>query len=158
MFDGRSSQSHELRGGALVHTIQSTIVHVAAQDALGGGGAARLERAAAAVGGLGLVVDAALLAMKLLAIERLACRALEAVALRLVYEAAAVEEVSITLIVDGAVGRHMRNQPGGLAAPCLFAVRVARVGHDVDQRRRANPPRVLPRPSAPVAGCRLRPA
>src|SRR5208283_5495372 len=128
MFDGRPSEPHQLRSGALVHAGERVVVQVAAEDALGGGGAARLERAVAAVEGRGLVVDAALLAVKLLALQLLSRRAEEAVALQLVGEAAAVEEVSIALIVDGAVGGHMRHQPGGLAAAGLLAVGVARVG------------------------------
>ena len=98
MFDGRSSEPHQGRSRALVHAVERVLVQMAAQDALGGGGAAGLQRTVSAVGGLGLVVDAALLAMKLLAVERLACRALEAVALRLVEEEAAVEQGSVALV------------------------------------------------------------
>jgi hypothetical protein len=69
--------------------------------------------------------------MKLFAIHRFAGRTLEAVALRLIEEETAVEQGAVALVVDGAVGGHMGNQPGGLAAACLLAVGVARVGDDV---------------------------
>src|ERR1700679_139669 len=125
MLDGRWSESHPRRCRALVHAVERVLVDVAAQHAPRRWSAARLQRTGTAVGGRGLIEHGAVLAMKLFAVERLACRALEAVALRPVYEEATVEQSAVALVVDAAVGGHMRNQPGGLATPCLFAVGVA---------------------------------
>src|SRR6202030_144980 len=114
MFDRRSSQSHQLWGGALMHAVQGVVVHVAAQHPLRGFGAARLHRAGAAVGGVGLVVDGAVLAVKLLALYRFARRTQEGVALGLVSELAAVEQRTVALAIDRAIGRDVRDEPSGL--------------------------------------------
>lgn len=79
MFDGRSSEPHQLRSGAPVHAVQSILIHVAAQHAPRRCGAAWLQRTGAAVGGRGLTEHGAICAMKLFSMHRLACRALEAV-------------------------------------------------------------------------------
>src|SRR5260370_10116990 len=100
MFDGRSSEPHQGRSGALVHAVERVLVHVAAQHAPRKCGAARLQRTGAAVGGRGLIEHGAVCAMNLFAAQRLACRALEALALRMVEEDTAVEQGAVALVVD----------------------------------------------------------
>ena len=131
MFDRRSSEPHQLWRRALVHTVQSIIVHVAAQHPLRGSGAARLHRAGSAVGGPGLIEDGTVFAMQLFALHGFARRTEIAVAAGLVEEVASIEHGSVPLVVDATLARHMRHQPRSFTAARLFAVRVTCVGDDV---------------------------
>jgi hypothetical protein len=93
MLDSESSEPHQRECRALVHAVEYVFVHVAARHALRSVGATRLQGATATVFGLCLVEHSAVLAMKLLAAHRLACRTEIAVGLRLPGELRAVEQV-----------------------------------------------------------------
>src|ERR1700690_3009591 len=131
MFDSRSSEPHQLWSGTLVHAVERVVVHVAAQHPLRGPGAARLHRAGSAVGGTGLIEDGTVFAMQLFAFHGFTRRTEVTVAAGLVEEVASNEHGLVPLVVDAALARHMRNQPGSFTAPRLFAVRVTCVGDDV---------------------------
>jgi hypothetical protein len=50
----------------------------------------------------------------------------------LIGEGCAIQQRSIPIAVDTALGREVRDQPGGFTEAGLLTVRVARVGDDVD--------------------------
>jgi hypothetical protein len=69
---------------------------------------------------------------RMLAVHGLACRTQITVGLGLIGERIAVEQGAIALVVDGASGGHMRNQPGCFQAARLLTVGVPGIGDDVD--------------------------
>ncbi len=76
--------------------------------------------------------------LQLLAREGLPGRTVERVRRRVVVERGTVEQRSIALVVDGAIGRHMRQDAFCLAGFGLFAVGVAGVGNNIQRGRTAN--------------------
>src|SRR5580658_1579535 len=116
MFYGRSSEPHGLRGGPLVHSLQGVVVKMAANGSPGSCGALAFERAARAVFGRGGIEDAGFCYVAVMARERCAVRAAEGIGCLVVQELAAVQKLTVGLIVNPALGRNVRQDAMLLAA------------------------------------------
>jgi|HubBroStandDraft_4_1064222.scaffolds.fasta_scaffold09995_3 hypothetical protein len=149
MLDRRPSQPHERGSSALVHAVQRVVMEMACDHALRRGSAQSPAGAASAVRCCSLVVDRAVLARQLLAHQRLARGAEQAVGLRPIREGAAVQQAAR---VDRACCSNMRDQSGFFTAAGLLAVGVAGVGDDVEEAA-AQCFFARLRPSVPASGC-----
>jgi hypothetical protein len=131
VFDCRSSEPHGFRRSPFVHPLQGVVVKVTADGPPGSCGALAFERAAGAVFGRGGVENAGPCCVPGMTGERGPVGAAEGIGGFLVHELAAVQQRAVSLAVDVALGRNVRQDALLFAALGLFAVRVPLVGHDL---------------------------
>ena len=122
MFDRRSSQSHRFRRGALLHSLQRTIVQMTVHQPLRGLSTATFQRTRTTCLRCRRIHNPRLLSLQLLARESLPRGTAKRVGRLVVVELIAVEQSSVALIVDGAVRRYVRQDALGFAAFGLLPV------------------------------------
>src|SRR6266516_4048422 len=106
MLYGRASQPHHLRSRSLLHALERAFVQMARHQTLRAISAVQLQRTGAADVRLGCVVDSTIFARQLFACQCLVGRTAEGVCLLVIMKLAAVEQRTVSLIVDAACHRH----------------------------------------------------
>lgn len=128
VLDRAAPSAHRLGRGPDMHALQCFFMEMARHMPMAALRATRFQRACTAVRRVGSIDDHLLLAVELLALKGSTCRAGEAVVVWIVGKGRPVELRSITLIVDAAVGGHMRHDALGLQCRRLCPIGVAGIG------------------------------
>jgi len=138
VFDDGASPPHGVWGGALLHAPQSMVVQMPRNPPPRCRGATSFERAYATPRRFRCIHHTTILARELPARQRLLGWAAEGISPLVIVEQSSVEQRAIPFVVDGALGRNIRQDASGFPGLGLLTVGVTGIGEHVHSGRIAH--------------------